>query len=229
MRRGSCLSVEMHAVSSAIAQNCRARADGRTGGQLTPARMRGSATRGHNRTVEGAMRLADGASTERLALAGITKRFSRRRRQCRCEPVDTSWRDPCPAWRERRRQVDAGQDDLRHPAAGRGRDPLERCAARRFANPHAARALGIGMVFQHFSLFEAMTVLENVSIGLDNPERPARLAERIRTGQRRLRPAARPAIATSIRSRSVSASASRSCAAFCSIRSCSSWTSRPRC
>ncbi len=48
-------------------------------------------------------------------------------------------------------------------------------------NPHAARALGIGMVFQHFSLFEAMTVLENVSIGLDNPERPARLAERIRT------------------------------------------------
>ena len=48
-------------------------------------------------------------------------------------------------------------------------------------NPHAARALGIGMVFQHFSLFEAMTVLENVSLGLDRPERPARLAERIRS------------------------------------------------
>ena len=47
-------------------------------------------------------------------------------------------------------------------------------------NPHAARAMGIGMVFQHFSLFEAMTVLENVAIGLDKPERPARLAERIR-------------------------------------------------
>lgn len=47
-------------------------------------------------------------------------------------------------------------------------------------NPHAARALGIGMVFQHFSLFEAMTVLENVALGLDRPERPARLAERIR-------------------------------------------------
>ena len=48
------------------------------------------------------------------------------------------------------------------------------------SNPHAARALGIGMVFQHFSLFEAMTVLENVAIGLDSPERPAKLAERIR-------------------------------------------------
>ena len=48
-------------------------------------------------------------------------------------------------------------------------------------NPHTARGMGIGMVFQHFSLFEAMTVLENVSIGLDKPEKPARLAERIRS------------------------------------------------
>ena len=51
----------------------------------------------------------------------------------------------------------------------------------RIHDPHAARALGIGMVFQHFSLFEAMTVLENVSLGLDRPEKPAKLAERIRT------------------------------------------------
>jgi len=35
------------------------------------------------------------------------------------------------------------------------------------ANPRAARKLGIGMVFQHFSLFEAMTVLENIALGLD--------------------------------------------------------------
>ena len=27
--------------------------------------------------------------------------------------------------------------------------------------------LGIGMVFQHFSLFEAMTVLENIALGMD--------------------------------------------------------------
>jgi simple sugar transport system ATP-binding protein len=36
------------------------------------------------------------------------------------------------------------------------------------ANPRAARKLGIGMVFQHFSLFEALTVLENISLGLDS-------------------------------------------------------------
>ena len=38
----------------------------------------------------------------------------------------------------------------------------------RVANPRAARKLGIGMVFQHFSLFEALTVLENISLGLDS-------------------------------------------------------------
>lgn len=35
------------------------------------------------------------------------------------------------------------------------------------SNPKAARKLGIGMVFQHFSLFEAMTVLENIALGMD--------------------------------------------------------------
>ena len=40
-------------------------------------------------------------------------------------------------------------------------------AETRIANPKAARKLGIGMVFQHFSLFEAMTVLENIALGLD--------------------------------------------------------------
>ena len=34
-------------------------------------------------------------------------------------------------------------------------------------HPRAARRLGIGMVFQHFSLFEPMTVLENIAIGMD--------------------------------------------------------------
>lgn len=33
--------------------------------------------------------------------------------------------------------------------------------------PAGARALGIGMVFQHFSLFESLTVAENVALGLD--------------------------------------------------------------
>ena len=34
------------------------------------------------------------------------------------------------------------------------------------AGPAQARALGIGMVFQHFSLFENLTVAENVALGL---------------------------------------------------------------
>jgi general nucleoside transport system ATP-binding protein len=41
-------------------------------------------------------------------------------------------------------------------------------APTRISNPRAARRLGIGMVFQHFSLFEAMTVLENIALGLDS-------------------------------------------------------------
>ncbi len=36
-------------------------------------------------------------------------------------------------------------------------------------NPSEARALGIGMVFQHFNLFETLTVAENISLGLDEP------------------------------------------------------------
>jgi simple sugar transport system ATP-binding protein len=34
-------------------------------------------------------------------------------------------------------------------------------------SPKGARKLGIGMVFQHFSLFDAMTVIENIALGLD--------------------------------------------------------------
>ena len=34
--------------------------------------------------------------------------------------------------------------------------------------PKHARELGIGMVFQHFSLFQALTVLENISLALPN-------------------------------------------------------------
>ena len=37
------------------------------------------------------------------------------------------------------------------------------------ANPAAARHLGIGMVFQHFSLFDALNVAENISLALAQP------------------------------------------------------------
>ena len=46
-------------------------------------------------------------------------------------------------------------------------------------DPRMARRLGIGMVFQHFSLFDAMTVAENIALGLDAPGRMPALAARI--------------------------------------------------
>ncbi|MEP3113423.1 ABC transporter ATP-binding protein [Nisaea sp.] len=48
------------------------------------------------------------------------------------------------------------------------------------ASPKAARAMGVGMVFQHFSLFEPMTVLENIALGLDEAISYADLEARIR-------------------------------------------------
>ena len=61
-------------------------------------------------------------------------------------------------------------------AADEGEILLERRAVV-IANPKAARKLGIGMVFQHFSLFEAMTVLENIALGMDGKLRHARELE----------------------------------------------------
>ena len=48
------------------------------------------------------------------------------------------------------------------------------------ASPTEARRLGIGMVFQHFSLFETLTVAENISLALDERIAPDQLAARIR-------------------------------------------------
>ena len=46
--------------------------------------------------------------------------------------------------------------------------------------PRAARAAGVALVFQHFSLFEALNVAENVALGMENPPRQGALAARIR-------------------------------------------------
>jgi simple sugar transport system ATP-binding protein len=48
------------------------------------------------------------------------------------------------------------------------------------ADPNAARALGIGMVFQHFSLFETLTVAENIALGLGSRQSIAALTTEIR-------------------------------------------------
>ena len=46
-------------------------------------------------------------------------------------------------------------------------------------NPQEARALGISMVFQHFSLFDTLTVAENVWLGLDKHLNLAEVSQRI--------------------------------------------------
>ncbi|WP_171174779.1 ABC transporter ATP-binding protein [Ruegeria sp. HKCCD8929] len=46
--------------------------------------------------------------------------------------------------------------------------------------PRAARADGIAMVFQHFSLFDALNVAENIALGMENPPAMSDLAARIR-------------------------------------------------
>ena len=46
-------------------------------------------------------------------------------------------------------------------------------------SPAQARRLGIGMVFQHFALFESLTVAENISLSLDEHESIAALSGRI--------------------------------------------------
>jgi simple sugar transport system ATP-binding protein len=46
-------------------------------------------------------------------------------------------------------------------------------------NPGHAQRLGIGMVFQHFSLFEALTVSENIALGLGSAQERVGLRDRI--------------------------------------------------
>jgi simple sugar transport system ATP-binding protein len=48
------------------------------------------------------------------------------------------------------------------------------------ASPARARALGIGMVFQHFSLFDTLTVTENIALALDPDAAGRGLQARIR-------------------------------------------------
>ena len=47
-------------------------------------------------------------------------------------------------------------------------------------NPQQARQLGISMVFQHFSLFDTLTVAQNVWLGLDHSLSLAEVSRRIR-------------------------------------------------
>ena len=48
------------------------------------------------------------------------------------------------------------------------------------SEPRQARADGIAMVFQHFSLFDALNVAENIALGMENPPAMRDLAAKIR-------------------------------------------------
>ncbi len=48
------------------------------------------------------------------------------------------------------------------------------------SEPRAARAAGVGMVFQHFSLFDALSVAENIALGMENAPKMRALSQQIR-------------------------------------------------
>jgi len=65
---------------------------------------------------------------------------------------------------------------LIQPSAGEMRWMGEKVV---LVGPSAARAQGVGMVFQHFSLFDNLTVAENVALGLDDKESFADMSARL--------------------------------------------------
>lgn len=80
---------------------------------------------------------------------------------------------------------DAGRivigDEPRASAPRSGAVPAAGTASGRLASPRAARALGIGMVHQHFTSIPALTVAENVALAAGWPE-TGRRAERRAAG-----------------------------------------------
>ena len=66
--------------------------------------------------------------------------------------------------------------------------------------PAEARELGIGMVFQHFSVFDALTVVENIALALP-PEPMKALSRRIGQGSPQEHPPARGQAVAGLRHR----------------------------
>ena len=48
------------------------------------------------------------------------------------------------------------------------------------SEPRTARSAGIGMVFQHFSLFDALNVAENIALGMETAPKQKELADKIK-------------------------------------------------
>ncbi len=94
----------------------------------------------------------------RLELIDISKPYPAVKANDNVYAAGRARRDPRRARRERRRQVDADEDHLRRRAARRRARSAGTASRSTIRNPHEARALGISMVFQHFSLFDTLTV-----------------------------------------------------------------------
>src|SRR4029078_11786076 len=105
-------------------------------------------------------------------------------------------RDSCRARRKRRPQVAADEDHRSdHSVRVRDTSTLMKImygigapdagtirwegAPAHIANPAQARKLGIGMVFQHFSLFDTLTVADNIRLAVDEQD-AAQLPAKIR-------------------------------------------------
>ena len=96
------------------------------------------------------------------------------------------------------------------------------------SSPNEARALGIGMVFQHFSLFESMSVAENIALALDHKPTPDEVKIELSAFVERygLSVDRTPRSATLM---SVCASAWKSCVCCCRNPRWSSSMNLPRC
>ena len=183
--------------------------------------------------AEGRLRPAALDAPVVLRLDGITKRFGDASRQRRHRLRPAPGRGHRAARRERRRQDHADEHPLR---------PLRRRRRQRRGHGPAAPARparaprsrpGVGMVHQHFTLADNLTVLENIMLGTRPLWQPrprataarARIA-RPRRGASASRSTPTPASATSP---SASASGSRSSRRSTATPASSSSTSRPPC
>ena len=100
--------------------------------------------------------------------AGITKRFGALVGQRRDRLRAAARRGRGAARRERRRQDHADEHPVRPLRGRRGRSiEVVRHGRCRRATPHAALAAGIGMVHQHFTLADNLTVLDNIVLGTE--------------------------------------------------------------
>ncbi|MCX5538359.1 ABC transporter ATP-binding protein [Paraburkholderia sp. CNPSo 3076] len=126
-----------------------------------------------------ASRAQDGSGVPRLALAGITKQYPAVRAN-----DDVTLSVAPGEIHALLGENGAGKSTLMKIVYGAVRPDAGEIRwegqAVEIASPAAARKLGIGMVFQHFSLFETLTVGENIALSLDEPFDLKTLGKRIR-------------------------------------------------